>query len=114
MLGAAVGVWAAWTALFAALEFGRGMAVAQALHRWLMAGSVLELLVAVPTHVLVRRRDECCAGIGTGIGICLGVTIMLAAFGPSVALLYYRRWKQVRPPPARAVAESTAAPPDIC
>ena len=33
MLGAAVGVWAAWTALFAALEFGRGMAVAHALHR---------------------------------------------------------------------------------
>ena len=68
------------------------------LHRYLIAGSVLELLVAVPSHIIVRRRDECCAGLLTGTGICLGVVITLVSFGPSVLLLYYRRFKQISPP----------------
>ena len=60
--------------------------------------TVVELLVAVPTHLVVRRRSECCAGIGTAIGIGAGILVMLLAFGPSVGFLYYRRWKQVRRP----------------
>jgi hypothetical protein len=91
-------VWAMWAVVFGLLALRRGpQRVINTLHRWLIAGSVLELLVAVPTHVIVRRRDECCAGIATGIGICIGIAVMLAAFGPSVALLYYRRWKQIAP-----------------
>jgi hypothetical protein len=69
--------------------------IASRLHRWLLAGSVLELLVAVPTHIAVRQRRECCAGIATGLGICAGVAVMLLSFGPSIGFLYYRRWKQV-------------------
>jgi hypothetical protein len=90
-------VWVIWTCAFWLLSLERGPdSVASRLHRWLLAGSVLELLIAVPTHLVVRRRTECCAGIGTGIGICAGVAVMLLAFGPSVGFLYYRRWKQVR------------------
>ena len=90
-------IWLAWTVVFWVLsrEYGPE-SVAPKLHRWLLAGSVLELLVAVPTHVVVRRRGDCCAGIGTGAGICAGIIVMLLAFGPSVAFLYYRRWKQIR------------------
>ena len=97
---AAGAVWLIWTAVFALLAFGRRgpQRVTGVLHRWLLAGSVLELLVAVPTHVVVRRREECCAGIATGLGICIGIGVMIAAFGPSIALLYYRRWKQIKPP----------------
>jgi hypothetical protein len=92
-------VWTMWAVVFGLLSLRRGpQRVLNVLHRWLLAGSVLELLVAVPTHVAVRRRDECCAGVATGIGICIGIAVMLAAFGPSVALLYYRRWKQITPP----------------
>ena len=29
--------------------------------RWLLRGSILELLVAVPSHIIVRQRDDCCA-----------------------------------------------------
>jgi hypothetical protein len=96
-------VWVIWAAVFGVLALGRcgPQRVVNTLHRWLMAGSVLELLVAVPTHVVVRRREECCAGIATGMGICIGIGVMIVAFGPSVALLYYRRWKQIKPPSPR-------------
>jgi len=88
--------WALWSLVFWRLSASTDPAsIASRLHRYLLAGSVLELLVAVPTHIVVRRRTECCAGIATGIGICAGVAVMLLAFGPSIGFLYYRRWKQV-------------------
>ena len=97
VFGTAAALWFAWTLIFWLLSLERGPeGVALKLHRWLLAGSVLELLVAVPTHVVVRRRTDCCAGVGTGAGICAGVIVMLLAFGPSVGFLYYRRWKQIR------------------
>ena len=98
VFGTAGALWLGWTLVFWLLSLDRGPeGVALKLHRWLLAGSVLELLVAVPTHVVVRRRSDCCAGVGTGAGICAGIIVMLLAFGPSVAFLYYRRWKQIRP-----------------
>ena len=99
-------LWLGWTFVFWTMSAGIGPeAVAMKLHRWLLAGSVLELLVAVPTHVVVRRRSDCCAGLGTGLGICAGVVVMLLAFGPSVGFLYYRRWKQVRTPKGPRLAD---------
>ncbi len=58
---------------------------------WLIKGSVLELLVAVPCHAIVRSRNDCSAPIVTSFGICSGLAIMLLAFGPSVLLLYKQR-----------------------
>ena len=65
--------------------------------RLLFAGSVLELLVAVPTHILARSRDYCCAGFSTFIGIALGISVMLLSFGPGVFFLYLERWKKLHP-----------------
>jgi len=96
ILFGAVLVWAAWAVIFGLVAFnGRERGVGLWLHRWLIAGSALELLVAVPTHIIVRRRHDCCGGIATGLGICLGVVVMFISFGPSVLLLYYRRRKQI-------------------
>jgi hypothetical protein len=98
VLAAGTVTWIAWSIPFAVIAFsGREWAIGMTLHRWLIAGSVLELLVAVPTHVVVRRRPDCCAGFWTGAGICLGVAVMIISFGPSVLLLYYRRRKQIAP-----------------
>jgi hypothetical protein len=92
-------VWAGWSILFGLIAFRRDPGpIAATLHRWVLAGSLLELLVAVPSHVIVRRRNECCATIATGTAICIGVSVMFIALGPSVLILFYRRCKRILPP----------------
>ena len=54
---------------------------------WLLRGSGLELLVAVPSHVWARRPDDCSAPAVTGYGIATGLAIMLLSFGPGVFFL---------------------------
>lgn len=65
--------------------------------RWLLRGSILELLVAVPSHVIVRRRDDCCAPIATFWGIVTGISVMLLCFGPSVFFLFVERFQRLKP-----------------
>lgn len=61
---------------------------------WLLKGSVLELLVAVPAHIMVRRREDCSAPIATGFGIATGMAIMFLCFGPAILLLYRERLRR--------------------
>jgi hypothetical protein len=104
-------LWSGWALVFWRLGLRRVPdLLAARLHRWLYAGSVLELLVAVPAHVVCRRRTECCAGIYTGLGIAIGIATMLLAFGPSIAILYFRRCRDIRPPP-RAVPSNDPSLP---
>ena len=70
--------------------------------RWLLRGSILELLVAVPSHIIVRRRGDCCAPLGTFCGIATGISIMLLCFGPGVFFLFVERCKRLQPKPADA------------
>jgi hypothetical protein len=101
ILFSSIGVWAGWSIVFSLIAFRSGPGrIGMILHRLLIAGSVLELLVAVPSHVIVRRRHECCAGIATGFGICIGVSVMIVSLGPSVLILYHRRRKRITPPAA--------------
>jgi hypothetical protein len=65
--------------------------------RWLLCGSVLELLVAVPSHIIVRRRGDCCAPAGTFWGIATGISIMLLCFGPGVFFLFVERFRRLQP-----------------
>ncbi|MCZ6559334.1 MAG: hypothetical protein O6931_00400 [Gammaproteobacteria bacterium] len=62
----------------------------------LLAGSVLELLVAVPCHVYIRYKEECSAPIFSGWGIITGIAVMLLALGPGVLLLYRKRLEQYK------------------
>lgn len=101
--------WAAWGAIWIALPlvwvgwafvFGTMSAhlsperFAGRVYKSLLGGSALELLVAIPMHMIVRQRGYCCAGFGTGVGIGIGILVMLVALGPAVVFLFYRRYKQ--------------------
>jgi hypothetical protein len=96
ILAAAIGVWIVWSIVFTLMTRTRDpYHLGMNLHRILLAGSLAELLIAVPTHIVVRRRAECCAGLLSGFAIAIGAAVMIIAFGPSVYLLYRKRWKQI-------------------
>jgi hypothetical protein len=90
-------LWVVWAVVFWRWS-GRmdPRALIERQQKWMLRGSVLELLVAVPTHIVARGRTECCAGFLTFFGLTMGVTVMLLAFGPAVFVLFYARWKRLR------------------
>jgi hypothetical protein len=61
----------------------------------MIAGSLIQLLVTVPSHVIVSRRPGCLVGLSTAIGICCGIAVMLWSFGPGVILLFLREKREV-------------------
>ena len=67
------------------------------MRRYLWAGSILELLVAIPTHIIARQRDYCCAGMLTFVGLACGFSVMLLAFGPALYFLFAERWNRLHP-----------------
>jgi hypothetical protein len=103
-LGAGGILWLAWTLIFFRLSRNTEPAADVVSHqcRLLLKGSILELLIAVPTHIVARARDYCCAGVMTFIGIALGVSVMLFSFGPAVFFLYVERWHRLHPQPQKA------------
>jgi hypothetical protein len=90
-----VGLWVTWGIVFYIYLRGKTES-ANRLVGWLLRGSVLELLIAVPCHVIVRRRHDCSAPVATSFGITTGIAIMLLSFGPSVLLLYKKRMDALR------------------
>jgi hypothetical protein len=72
--------------------------------RWLLRGSILELIIAVPSHVIVRRRDDCCAPAGTFWGIATGISVMLLCFGPGVFFLFVERFRRLQPKETNSAA----------
>ena len=96
--GVLLGLWALWTVVFYRINRDApAMDVVTRQCRYLLKGSILELLVAVPTHVVARMRDYCCAGFWTFLGIAFGVAVMLFSFGPGVFFLFAARWKRLHP-----------------
>lgn len=85
-----VSFWAVWAFIFRRYVVGDSVSVDR-LVSWLIKGSILELLIVVPCHVIVRHREDCSAPAVTGYGIATGIAVMLLAFGPSVLFLYQKR-----------------------
>ena len=93
------GLWLIWAFFFGFYTGGRDAhTIISRMVKALLAGSILELLVAVPTHVVARYRNYCCAGFATFWGLAVGISVMLFAFGPGVFFLCVRRWAAIRPP----------------
>jgi hypothetical protein len=85
-----VAVWLAWGIVL----WWRGerfLSPASRVYRWLIAGSVLELLVAVPSHIIVLRRSRCSDPLITGFGVATGLSILLMSLGPAALFLYRAR-----------------------
>ncbi len=58
--------------------------------RGLVGGSLLEILVAVPAHILVMRQRDCYCLRGTYTTLVFAGIVLLWAFGPGVVLLFLR------------------------
>jgi hypothetical protein len=91
-------VWLAWAAAF--FVSYRQEERFHALRRMVtavIAGSLVELLVSIPAHLIVSRRPGCFVGLGTSIGLTCGVLVMLWAFGPGIVILFLReRYRRER------------------
>jgi len=61
----------------------------------IITGSLIELLIAVPSHLIVTRRGGWLVDLLTACGITGGIAVMLWAFGPGIILLFlYERQKK--------------------
>ena len=90
-------LWVLWGTIFwRTFVNGDPMAFTSRLTSWLLKGSILELVVAIPSHIISRRRDECCAPTVTLFGIVMGLSIALMSFGPGVFFLFAKRIQQKR------------------
>lgn len=88
--------WILWTIVLSLYVRGVSERLTRVMS-WLIKGSVLELLIAVPSHIAARQRNDCCAEPVTAVGIATGIAVMLAAFGPAVLMLYKQRLEQLTP-----------------
>lgn len=106
-LAAGAVIWSVWAVLF--YRSSRDAEPADAVSRQcrlMLRGSILELLIAVPTHIVARSRDYCCAGVMTFVGLALGISVMVFSFGPAVFFLYVARWRRLHPEPAIEPSQS--------
>ena len=106
--------WIGWTVAFLVTYAQHNRyTVARKLLSSLFRGSLLELLVAIPSHIIVSRRPGCFVGMLTGLGVSGGIAVMLWAFGPGIILLFLhkrhkRQSKQEIQPKDREVSSKSA------
>jgi hypothetical protein len=106
-----LGAWAAWWVILS--RWARTGMASDLIRRWvgwILTGSVLELLVAVPCHIVTRRRDDCCAPMLTFWGMVTGWSLVLLAVGPAVILLVEHRMARKRAPKAGRAVDGVRAP----
>jgi hypothetical protein len=91
--------WAVWAGLFFLYwRQGDHCNWAGRVLRGLLAGSILELLVAAPAQAFAVRheKENCYCELGSYTGLVLGGTVLLWCFGPGVALLFLREERRRR------------------
>ena len=63
------------------------------LYKIFIGGSVLELLIAVPSNVIVQQRDDCSAPMVSAYGVSTGLALLFMAMGPAIFWLYKERMR---------------------
>ncbi len=84
-------IWAIWAWIFF-IYWKQGDRYTQSgkMIRGLVAGSILEIMVAVPVHIWATRQRDCYCCRGTYTTLVLAGTVLIWAFGPGIILLYMR------------------------
>lgn len=87
-------VWLLWTVIFFVYwkqdrqTTGTGRIVAA-----LLAGSILELFVAIGVYAWNPNEEDCWCARGSYTGLVFGATVMIWAFGPGLILLFLKKQK---------------------
>ena len=102
---AAAVVWLVWGVLFYAYwRKGTRFEQLRRMVHGLIAGSILELLVATGVYAWKPDSDDCWCARGSYAGLVLSATVMIWAFGPGLLFLFLREKRYRRgigpPPPA--------------
>ena len=89
--------WICWGLLFFRAHSSKNPdSLTQCITKWLLRGSILEMIIAIPAHIVARHREECCAPPITLIGISTGLAVALMSFGPGIFFLFAKRMQLKR------------------
>ena len=98
LVGAVAVLWILWAIVFYAYwRKGTRLQQLQAMARGLIAGSILELIVAIGVFVWKSDSDNCYCLRGSYTGLIFGATVMIWAFGPGLIFLFLREQSYRRP-----------------
>ena len=84
-------IWAIWAWIFF-VYWKQGDRYTQSgkMIRGLVAGTILEIMVAVPVQIWATRQRDCYCCRGSYTTLILASTVLVWAFGPGIILLYMR------------------------
>jgi hypothetical protein len=95
IVGAFVVPWLVWGILFYRLCRKATDPMTRALA-WMFRGSVLELLIAVPAHVIMRRRHDCSAPVVVALGSPPASRSCCSRLVPACCSFSKNAWKVIR------------------
>jgi len=81
--------WGVW--FYRSYKIADAGAHVTTISHWLLRGSILEMIVAIPSHIISRNRNDCCAPAITFLGIMMGLSVAVLSFGPGVFFLFANR-----------------------
>lgn len=86
-----IGVWAVWVLLlFRYWRDGDRYTQLTRIVRALIAGSVVEAIVAAPVQAFAARQDDCYCERGSYTTLVCSGVVLFWAFGPGIVLLFLR------------------------
>jgi len=90
-------IWCVWACIFF-VYWKQGDRYTQLgkMIRGMVAGSILEIIIAVPVHIWATRQRECYCCRGTYTTLILAATVLIWAFGPGIVLLYMREKRRIK------------------
>lgn len=63
----------------------------------LISGSLLELLIAIPLHIVINKRGKCLAGLYSIFGVIGGFIVLIFIMGPAIflfLLFFYKKFSK--------------------